>query len=96
MESFDPFGGLFADIKSPLSSSYPSVSRCCLCSEKCRQEINALSSGGFSSSVADHYQQSSLPSWLQSSNKMELIKAKDDNVVLNARRSSQHLEKCSI
>nr|GME12646.1 protein SMAX1-LIKE 6-like [Ipomoea batatas] len=85
MESFVPFGGLFADIKSPLSSSYPSVSRCCLCSEKCRQEINALSSGGFSSSVADHYQQSSLPSWLQSSNKMELMKAKDDNVVLDAK-----------
>ncbi|XP_019192389.1 PREDICTED: protein SMAX1-LIKE 8-like [Ipomoea nil] len=87
MESFVPFGGLFADMKSPLSSSYPSVSRCCLCSEKCRQEINAVSSGGFGSSVADHYQQSSLPSWLQSSNKMEVMKAKDDdyNVVLNAK-----------
>lgn len=70
MESFVPLGGFFsmaaADTKSPLSSSYHTASRCHLCNEKCKQEVNTLSKCGLIStvSVADHYQ-SSLPSWLQ-------------------------------
>lgn len=70
MESFVPLGGFFStpagDIKSPLSCSYHTASRCHLCNEKCKQEVNALSKSGLISnvSVADHYQ-SSLPSWLQ-------------------------------
>ncbi|KAJ8558553.1 hypothetical protein K7X08_034082 [Anisodus acutangulus] len=70
MESFVPLGGFFstpaADIKSLLSCSYHTASRCHLCNEKCKQEVNDLSKSGLisSMSVADHYQ-SSLPSWLQ-------------------------------
>ncbi|CAH9121447.1 unnamed protein product [Cuscuta epithymum] len=86
MESFVPFGGLFATssdfIRGPLlSSSYPSSPRCFLCNEKCREEISALSDGSFGSSVAGHYQHSSLPSWLQSTNRIDSIKATDDKML---------------
>lgn len=81
MESFVPFGGLFStpsDMKSILSSSVNNVSRCHVCNEKCDQEVNAISNGGFSSSVADHYR-SNLPYWLQmpefsSSGELDIIK----------------------
>nr|XP_016502664.1 PREDICTED: protein SMAX1-LIKE 6-like [Nicotiana tabacum] len=92
MESFVPFGGFFSaaaadhDIKSPLiSCSYQSASRCHLCNEKCKQEINTLSKNGFSSvSVADHCQ-SSLPSWLQMTDQLHSMKAKDDKMVFGAK-----------
>lgn len=70
MESFVPLGGFFsapaADIESSLGCSYHTASRCDLCNEYCKQEVNSLSKCGLVSSVsvADHYQ-SSLPSWLQ-------------------------------
>ncbi|CAK9173551.1 unnamed protein product [Ilex paraguariensis] len=91
MESFVPFGGLFSnpsDIKSPLSISYPCVSRH-LCNEKCEQEITALSKGGFISSISDQCQ-SSLPSWLQTaelstSRGSDILKAKDDSMILSAK-----------
>ncbi|VFQ80437.1 unnamed protein product [Cuscuta campestris] len=82
MESFVPLGGFFPatayeHVKGPplMSSSNPSTRRCFLCIEKCRQEINALSGE----------QHSSLPSWLQKSNRMDSIEAKDDKVLLSAR-----------
>ncbi|XP_055829580.1 protein SMAX1-LIKE 6-like isoform X2 [Solanum dulcamara] len=95
MESFVPLGGFFstpvADIKSPLSCSYHTASRCHLCNEKCKQEVSALSKSGLISSVsvADHYQ-SSLPSWLQmtqlnTNGGLEAMKAKDDKMVLSAK-----------
>lgn len=95
MESFVPLGGFFsmaaADTKSPLSSSYHTASRCHLCNEKCKQEVNTLSKCGLIStvSVADHYQ-SSLPSWLQmtqlnTNGGLDPMKAKDDKMVLGAK-----------
>ncbi|XP_060178814.1 protein SMAX1-LIKE 7-like [Lycium barbarum] len=90
MESFVPLGGFFStpagDIKSPLSCSYQTASRCHLCNEKCKQEVNALSKSGLLSSVsvADHYQ-SSLPSWLQMTQLNTPMKAKDDKMVLGAK-----------
>ncbi|OIT20929.1 PREDICTED: protein SMAX1-LIKE 6-like [Nicotiana attenuata] len=94
MESFVPFGGLFSapaaddDIKS---CSYQSASRCHLCNEKCKQEINTLSNTGFSGVSVAHHCQSSLPSWLQmtdqlrSNGGLDAIKAKDDKMVLGAK-----------
>lgn len=69
MESFVPFGGFFStpsELKSSLSScsSYPCISRCHICNERCEQEILAVSKGGFVASVADQYQ-SNLSPWLK-------------------------------
>ncbi|GMI83075.1 hypothetical protein HRI_001976800 [Hibiscus trionum] len=68
MESFVPFGGLFPtpfESKGSLSGSYqPVPPRCRLCSERCEQEVVAVTKGGFNVLVADQYQ-SALPSWLQ-------------------------------
>ncbi|KAF2319116.1 hypothetical protein GH714_013419 [Hevea brasiliensis] len=67
MESFVPFGGFFStssELESSLSSSYPCMSRCHMCNEKCEQEVLAVSKGGFVASVADQYQ-SNLSSWLK-------------------------------
>ncbi|KAK4351352.1 hypothetical protein RND71_030665 [Anisodus tanguticus] len=95
MESFVPLGGFFStpavDIKSPLSCSYHTASRCPLCNEKCKQEANDLSKSGLISSVsvADHYQ-SSLPSWLQmtelnTNGGLQAMEAKDDKMVLGTK-----------
>ncbi|KAM3375879.1 protein SMAX1-LIKE 7 [Capsicum galapagoense] len=95
MESFVPLGGFFsapaADIESSLGCSYHTASRCDLCNEYCKQEVNSLSKCGLVSSVsvADHYQ-SSLPSWLQmtelkSNGGLESMKAKDDKMVSGAK-----------
>ncbi|MBA0629830.1 hypothetical protein Godav_024327 [Gossypium davidsonii] len=68
MESFVPFGGLFptlSESKGSLTGSYqPVPPHCHLCSERYKQEVIALSKGGFNVSVADQYR-SALPSWLQ-------------------------------
>ncbi|KAE8701556.1 PHD finger family protein [Hibiscus syriacus] len=65
MESFVLFGGFFSipsESKGSIRSSY--VPRCHLCNERCEQEVNAISKGGFNVSVADQCR-STLPAWLQ-------------------------------
>ncbi|GMI80877.1 SMAX1-like 6 [Hibiscus trionum] len=92
MESFVPFGGLFptpSESKGSLSGSYqPVPPRCRLCSERCEQEVVAVTKGGFDVSVADQYQ-STLPSWLQmaelGANNGLYMKTKDDGQLLNIK-----------
>lgn len=93
MESFVPFGGFFStpsELKSSLSScsSYPCISRCHICNERCEQEILAVSKGGFVASVADQYQ-SNLSPWLKmtelGTSKGFDGKTRDDGVVLSAK-----------
>nr|DAD26224.1 TPA_asm: hypothetical protein HUJ06_027692 [Nelumbo nucifera] len=92
MESFVPFGGFFpssSDLKGPLSSTSESMSCCHLCNVKYEQEVSSLLKGGNTISVADQYQ-SNLPSWLQApelstSKGLDVVKAKDDGTVLNAK-----------
>ncbi|XP_058110219.1 protein SMAX1-LIKE 7-like [Magnolia sinica] len=91
MESFVPFGGFFStasDLKSPLSSTYPSMFCCHLCNEKYEQEVAAVLKG-CTVSVEDQ-SQGSLPSWLrradllsQENGVAEVVKAKDDGTALN-------------
>ncbi|KAF5193206.1 Dwarf 53-like [Thalictrum thalictroides] len=78
-----------SDLKAPLASTYPPVSRCHLCNEKYEQEVSAFLNGGCTPSVADQYH-ASLPSWLQKddlsvNNGLDLAKAKDDGTVFNAK-----------
>ncbi|PPD76042.1 hypothetical protein GOBAR_DD27032 [Gossypium barbadense] len=92
MESFVPFGGLFptlSESKGSLTGSYqPVPPHCHLCSERYKQEVIALSKGGFNVSVADQYR-SALPSWLQmaelGANNGSYMKTKDDGLLLNAK-----------
>jgi hypothetical protein len=87
MESFVPLGGFFStpsDVKGTLGNSFNNMSRCHVCNEKCDQEVNAISNGGFNASVADRYQ-SNLPSCLQTSefsSSAELNEVKVSIVVL--------------
>ncbi|XP_031263096.1 protein SMAX1-LIKE 8-like [Pistacia vera] len=89
MESFVPFAGLFStpsDLKSPLSGVYQCATRCHQCNERCEQEMIALSKD-FSSSIADQCQ-SSLPSWLQMTERGKdrlNRKTKDGGTVLSAK-----------
>ncbi|TYH51922.1 hypothetical protein ES332_D10G315000v1 [Gossypium tomentosum] len=92
MESFVPFGGLFptlSESKGSLTGSYqPVPPHCHLCSERYKQDVIALSKGGFNVSVADQYR-SALPSWLQmaelGANNGSYMKTKDDGLLLNAK-----------
>ncbi|KAK2985972.1 hypothetical protein RJ640_028290 [Escallonia rubra] len=92
MESFVPFGGLFSTssgMTSLLDNSTQCASRCHLCSDRCKREVNALLNGGFTASVADQFQ-FSLPSWLQMDEPstikgLDVVKAKDDSMVMSAK-----------
>ncbi|KAJ9160340.1 hypothetical protein P3X46_025751 [Hevea brasiliensis] len=89
MESFVPFGGFFStssELESSLSSSYPCMSRCHMCNEKCEQEVLAVSKGGFVASVADQYQ-SNLSSWLKMA-ELDTNKGLDGKVFLLLNMSS--------
>ena len=67
MESFVPFGGLFSspsEMNVSLRSLDHGASCCHLCNEKCDEEVNVLSNGGVTTSVAEHCP-SNKPSWLR-------------------------------
>ncbi|PSS14201.1 Protein SMAX1-LIKE like [Actinidia chinensis var. chinensis] len=91
MGSFVPLGGFFptpSEFKNLLSSTNQST-RCDLCNEKYEQEVSTVLKGGSNTSVADQYSKS-LPSWLQmtecdSSKRVDVVKAKDDGTVVNAK-----------
>ncbi|KAG5567012.1 hypothetical protein RHGRI_002542 [Rhododendron griersonianum] len=93
MGSFVPFGGFFpspSEIQNLLSSTNQST-RCYLCNEKYEQEASVILKGGPTASVADQFSATVSP-WLQSdmaeceaSKRVDIVKAKDDGGVLNAK-----------
>ncbi|CAK9164991.1 unnamed protein product [Ilex paraguariensis] len=92
MGSFVPFGGFFptpSEFKNLLNSTNQSATRCDLCNKHCEEEVSALLNGGSCGSVADQHSKS-LSSWLlmpehDTCKKVDLMEAKDDGTVLNAR-----------
>ncbi|KAL6979092.1 hypothetical protein U1Q18_020758 [Sarracenia purpurea var. burkii] len=93
MGSFVPLGGFFptpSEFKNLLSSANQST-RCDPCNEKGTQEFSAILKGGSNTTVANQ-DSSSLPSWLHTaecdtntSKRVDVVKAKDDGIVLNAK-----------
>ncbi|KAL7264293.1 hypothetical protein ACSBR1_002281 [Camellia fascicularis] len=94
MGSFVPLGGFFStpsEFKN-LVSSTSQPTRCDLCNEKYEQEASVILKGGSTTSVADQYS-ASLSSWLQmtecdANKRVDVIEAKDDETVLNAKLTS--------
>lgn len=97
MESFVPFGGLFSspsEMNISLNSLDHVASCCHLCNEKCDEEVNALSNGGVTTSVAEQ-SPSNKPSWLQMTDfttrsGLDIVKAKDDRVLLSTKIEGLH------
>ncbi|CAL5424593.1 unnamed protein product [Camellia sinensis] len=87
MGSFVPLGGFFStpsDFKNPLSSTIQPT--CDPCKGKYEQEVSVLLKGGSTTSVADQYS-ANLSPWLQMAecDASKVVKAKDDDTVLNAK-----------
>ncbi|KAL4189701.1 hypothetical protein AMTRI_Chr08g166710 [Amborella trichopoda] len=84
MESFVPFGGLFAtasDLRgSSVGATNQTTVRCQQCNEKCEQEVAAISTT-CSSSLPDQAHPS-FPPWLQRAN---FLQAKDDHAMLDVK-----------
>lgn len=97
MESFVPFGGLFSspsEMNVSLRSLDHGASCCHLCNEKCDEEVNVLSNGGVTTSVAEHCP-SNKPSWLRMTDftthsGLDVVKAKDDRVLSSTKIAGPH------
>ncbi|XP_068636653.1 protein SMAX1-LIKE 7-like [Aristolochia californica] len=93
MESFVPFGGFFStisDLRSPVSSTYQTLSiRCGICDEKYQQELAEIMKGP--TLPGGDQPHASLPTWLQRADLVrgksgcDPAKTKDDGAFLYAK-----------